>query len=116
MEEKNNLKLEIKENKAQPKKFSYEELEGIATQLSEQLNAAVRENQQLRKQVQGLTMTNVYTELNFKFEVVKNAHMFSPEFADRIVQEIEDIMTPEKEETPDKEEASDKDLEDNKEE
>lgn len=105
MEEKN--KDNQKEVKKQVKKISYEELETVAKQFAAQLDAAVKENNQLRLTVQKLQLGNMYTELEFKFKVLQNAEMFSSEFVELCVKSIEDIMTPEAEETIEEEEDKD---------
>lgn len=84
----------------QPQKMSYEQLEQIAHQLSEQAR-------QLYGQLQKSNLSNMFKRLDYLFKVVENGHMFKQDFLDRCVKEIEDIMTvPEEpenseEETPD---------------
>lgn len=93
----------MEENKKNPekkvnRKLSYEELENAAQQISAQLDAMARENNQLRIALQKAQLGNLYTELDFKFKVIQNAEMFSPEFVEKCVRSIEEIMTPEAEE------------------
>lgn len=100
--------MEEKEIKKEVKKLSYEELENVAKQITAQAQSVARENQQLRAALQQATMSNMYTELNFKFKVVEFASAFTPEFVDRCVKSIEETMTPppeekEEEEAPNKE-------------
>lgn len=84
----------------QPQKMSYEQLEQVAHQLSEQAR-------QLYGQLQKSNLSNMFKRLDYLFKVVENGHMFKQDFLDRCVKEIEDIMTvPEEpenseEETPD---------------
>lgn len=84
----------------QPQKMSYEQLEQVAHQLSEQAR-------QLYGQLQKSNLSNMFKRLDYLFKVVENSHMFKQDFLDRCVKEIEDIMTvPEEpenseEETPD---------------
>ena len=100
MEEKKEAKVEkmgpITEA-ARPEKMSYEQLENIAHQLSNQAK-------QLYAKLQDANMTNVFKRLDYLFKVVENAHAFSEEFVAKCVAEIEDLMTvPEAEgETEDK--------------
>ena len=106
MEEKKVTKKE--ETKREVKKLSYEELENAAKQIIAQAQNVARENQQLRTALQQASLTNMYTELNFKFKVVEFASAFTPEFVDRCVKSIEETMTPppeekEEEEAPNKE-------------
>lgn len=103
MEEQNGKVVEMtpqaKETE-QPQKMSYEQLEQIAHQLSEQAR-------QLYGQLQKSNLSNMFKRLDYLFKVVENGHMFKQDFLDRCVKEIEDIMTvPEEtenseEETPD---------------
>lgn len=97
--EENKKTTEKKANR----KLSYEELETAARQISAQLDALARENNQLRIALQKAQLGNLYTELEFKFKVVQNAEMFSSEFVERCIKSIEEIMTPEPEEEKDKE-------------
>ena len=95
--------MEEKEIKKEVKKLSYEELENAAKQITAQAQSVARENQQLRAALQQATMSNMYTELNFKFKVVEFASAFTPEFVDRCVKSIEETMTPQKEEKEEEE-------------
>lgn len=75
-----------------PEKMSYEQLENIAHQLSEQAK-------QLYARLQEANMANVFKRLDYLFKVVENAHAFNEEFVTKCVTEIEDLMTvPETEE------------------
>lgn len=102
MEEKKVTKKE--ETRREVKKLSYEELENAAKQITAQAQNVARENQQLRTALQQASLTNMYTELNFKFKVLELASAFSPEFVDKCVKSIEEIMTP----APEEEESNDK--------
>lgn len=89
-----NKKTEKKEVvKRSPKKLSYEELENAARQISAQLDAVMKENNQLKNAVNQLQMNNLYTELNFRFKVIEFQDSFSPSFVDNCINVIEDIMT-----------------------
>ena len=72
--------------KEQPRKMTYEQLEGIAHQLSEQ-------NVQLVRKLQEANMQNMFARLNFLFKVVEFGARFPKEFLDKSVAEIVDIMT-----------------------
>lgn len=95
MEEK--AKVEVQPIEAtRPEKMSYEQLENVAHQLSEQ-------SRQLYAKLQEANMANMFKRLDYLFKVVENAHAFSEEFVAKCVAEIEDLMTvPESEETEDK--------------
>ena len=81
-----------------PEKMSYEQLEQIAHQLSEQAR-------KLYSQLQQSNMTNMFKRLDYLFKVVENGHMFKQDFLEKCITEIEELMTVpeevEKEETPD---------------
>ena len=82
-----------------PEKMSYEQLENIAHQLSEQAK-------QLYMKLQAANMSNMFKRLGYLFKVVENGHMFKQDFLEKCIAEIEELMTvPEegdkKEETPD---------------
>lgn len=103
MEEQKSKIVDMKPqgNKAeQPQKMSYEQLEQIAHQLSEQAR-------QLYGQLQKANLSNMFKRLDYLFKVVENGHMFKQDFLEKCINEIEDIMTvPEEtdsgeEETPD---------------
>lgn len=84
----------MEENK-ETQKMTYEELENVAAQLSQQ-------NQQLYHKLQQADMANILSRLNFLFRVVENRSAFRKEFTETCVNEIESIMTiAESEETKD---------------
>lgn len=83
-----------------PEKMSYEQLEQIAHQLSEQAR-------QLYSQLQKSNMTNMFKRLDYLFKVVENGHMFKQDFLEKCITEIEEIMTvPEETEEGNKEEET----------
>ena len=69
-----------------PEKISYEQLENIAHQLSEQ-------NKQLYMKLQATNMSNMFKRLDYLFKVVENGHMFKQDFLEKCITEIEEIMT-----------------------
>ena len=75
----------IKETE-RPEKMSYEQLENIAHQLSEQ-------NKQLYMKLQATNMSNMFKRLDYLFKVVENGHMFKQDFLEKCITEIEEIMT-----------------------
>ena len=91
MEENKTKTVEMKTEK---KKFSYEELNDIASQLS-------RQNQQLYAQLQRVNMTNAFRRLDYLFKVVENGALFTPEFLDNCTSEIEESLTIKEEDTED---------------
>ena len=82
--------MEEKVNETQ-KKMSYEELEQVAAQLSQQ-------SQQLYARLQQADMTNMFKRLDYLFKVVEIGPMFPNEFLDMCVTEIQEIITPVNEE------------------
>lgn len=78
-----------------PKKLSYDELENIAQQLSNQ-------NRELYMKVQELNAENMFKRLDYLFKVVENEIAFPQAFINNCVEEIQDMITLPKEE---KEEA-----------
>ena len=88
--------VNMEENVQQaPKKMSYEELENVAHQLSEQ-------SRQLYTQLQAVKMDNVFKRLDYLFKVVENGPMFTPDFLNNCIAEIEELITiPEEQKTED---------------
>ena len=77
-----------------PEKMSYEQLENIAHQLSEQAK-------QLYMKLQDANMNNIFKRLDYLFKVVENGHMFKQDFLDKCIVEIEELMTVPEEESLD---------------
>ena len=97
MEEQKKKVVEMKPQMQRPEKMSYEQLEGIAHQLSEQ-------NRQLFAKLQELNMTNMFKRLDYLFKVIENGHMFEQDFLEKCTAEVESLMTvPEQEEKPETE-------------
>lgn len=94
MEEQKKKDVEMKPQVHRPEKMSYEQLENVAHQLSEQ-------NRQLFAKLQELNMANIFKRLDYLFKVIENGHMFKQDFFEKCIAEIEDIITvPEQEEKP----------------
>lgn len=97
MEEQKKKVVEMKPQVQRPEKMSYEQLENVAHQLSEQ-------NRQLFAKLQELNMTNMFKRLDYLFKVAENGHMFEQGFLEKCIAEIESLMTvPEQEEKPETE-------------
>lgn len=80
----------VKENA----KMSYEQLENVAHQLSEQVR-------QLYAKLQESNLENMFKRLDYLFRVVENAHSFSVDFVNKCTSEIESLMTlPDPEDEP----------------
>lgn len=79
-------------NQVKQEKMSYEQLENIAHQLSEQ-------SKHLYAKLQEANMLNMFKRLDYLFKVVENSHAFNNSFVDKCISEIEGLITiPESEE------------------
>lgn len=88
MEENTKSSAEV----AQKEKLSYEQLEQVAHQLSDQAK-------QLYTKLQKSNLDNLFKRLDFLFKVLKHQDSFSTEFVVECVNEIENIIrVPEKSE------------------
>lgn len=97
MEEQKKKVVEMKPLAQRPEKMSYEQLENVAHQLSEQ-------NRQLYTKLQELNMVNIFKRLDYLFKVIENGHVFNQDFLEKCIAEIESLMTvPEQEEKPETE-------------
>lgn len=78
----------MEENKNQnvKKKLSYEELNNVCHQLSNQ-------SRELYQKLQEANQFNMFKRLDYLFAVVKFYERFSAEFATKCIEEIEQIMT-----------------------
>lgn len=85
--EENKVTNEVKTNK-----YSYEELENICHQLSEQART-------LYTQLQEANLSNIYTRLSFLFKVMENAAMFDADFTDKCSNEIVKLMAVEEDDS-----------------
>lgn len=77
-------KTEVVDKK--PHKLSYEELENVAHQLSDQ-------SRELYNKLQEANMTNILKRLEYLFKVIENNTVFPKEFTDKCIDEIINIMT-----------------------
>lgn len=89
--EENTQKVEA----MKPMKMSYEELENVARQLSEQ-------TRQLYAKLQEMNMVNMFKRLDYLFKVAEFSHMFNSEFVTTCTQEIQDLLTVPEEKQEDK--------------
>ena len=86
MEEQKKKVVEMKSQVQRPEKMSYEQLENVAHQLSEQ-------NRQLFAKLQELNMANMFKRLDYLFKVIENGHMFKQDFLEKCIAEIESLIT-----------------------
>ena len=90
MEEKEGKVVEM--GKREPQKLSYEQLENVAHQLSDQ-------NKQLYQALQKANVDNLFKRLEYLFKVLEQVHHFPDEFISKCSEEIVSMITiPEKEE------------------
>ncbi len=74
------------EEKKERKKLTYEELENVCHQLSEQ-------SQTLYRKLQEANMSNMFKRLDYLFAVVENEGAFPEDFVKKCVDEIVTSMT-----------------------
>ena len=80
------VKMQPATKDERPEKMSYEQLENVAHQLSEQAK-------QLYMKLQAANMSNMFKRLDYLFKVVENGHIFKQNFFEKCIAEIEEIMT-----------------------
>ena len=94
------VKMQPATKDERPEKLSYEQLENVAHQLSEQ-------TKQLYMKLQAANMSNMFKRLDYLFKVIENGHMFKQDFLEKCIAEIEELMTvPEEVEEDNKEEET----------
>lgn len=81
---------------AKQEKLSYDELNQVSQQL-------FQENKMLRTKVQELSVEAFYKRIDYMFKVVELASVFSKEFVERTIQEIETVMKAEEEQKAEEE-------------
>ena len=81
---------------AKQEKLSYDELNQVSQQL-------FQENKMLRTKVQELSVEAFYKRIEYMFKVVELASVFSKEFVERTIQEIETVMKAEEEQRAEEE-------------
>ena len=86
MEEQKKKVVETKPQVQRPEKMSYDQLESVAHQLSEQ-------NRQMFAKLQELNMVNMFKRLDYLFKVIENGHMFKQDFLEKCIAEIESLIT-----------------------
>lgn len=89
MEEKEVKQAEMPKK---PEKLTYEQLEAVAHQLSDQ-------SRKLYLQLQEANKANLFERLNYLFKVVKYSNSFNVTFVEKCVAEIEQLMTIQEEDT-----------------
>ena len=88
----------MEENKKEQKKLSYEELQNVASELSQQ-------NQQLNLMLQQANMTNMFKRMDYLFKILELKDCFDSEFVITCSDEIKELMTPPVEHEEERKEA-----------
>lgn len=86
----------MEENKEQKKKLSYEELENVCHQLSEQ-------SRTLYQKLQEANLTNMFKRLDYLFAIIENKAAFPEDFVKKCIDEVVTSMTLPEEKEEDKE-------------
>ena len=76
----------MEEKKNEKKKLSYEELENVCHQLSEQ-------SQTLYRKLQEANLNNMFKRLDYLFAVIENKSSFPEDFVKKCIDEIVTDMT-----------------------
>ena len=84
--------MEENTQKTAKTELTYEQLNAVATQLSQQ-------NAQLRKQIEEMNYVNLFKRLDYLFKVVEFADKFSAPFVDTCIAEINTLLSDSEEET-----------------
>ena len=74
------------EKSLKKEKMSYEELENIAHQLSEQSRV-------LMQKLQEANMSNMFKRLDYLFKIIEFEHMFDDNFIDKCIKEVQDMIS-----------------------
>lgn len=69
----------------QPEKMSYEKLEELARQLSEQ-------NRMMSQKFHEMNLTNMFKRLDFLFRVIETPDMFDVDFVENCRKEIQELI------------------------
>ena len=81
---------EVKEEKKEVKKLSYEQLEAYASQIVEKAKELYAENQRLKEVLYNQNLK----EVELAIKCLDHADMFSIEFINAVVERVETIMNP----------------------
>lgn len=84
--------MEENTQKTEKTELTYEQLNAVATQLSQQ-------NMQLRKQIEEMNYVNLFKRLDYLFKVVEFADKFSAPFVSTCIAEINALLSTSEEET-----------------
>ena len=82
---------EIKNEKHDVKKPSYDEVVGFVRQLNQQCQALLKQNEELKDQLR--QAAGIDTRLFYLFKVLENRVSFDSDFLISVAEEVKDIMT-----------------------
>ena len=86
---------EVKMKAQEPRKLSYEELENVVHQMSEQGRQLSTQNQQLRQMLQESDLTNFYKRLDYLWQIINSDTPYiSEEFRQKCGEEYMNMITP----------------------
>ena len=94
----------MEEKKGKGNKLTYEQLEAYAQQTVEQAKKVFQENQMLKQALNRANLENSFREIECALKCLDHADMFSTEFIQTIVQRLEEVLSPAKEESQKEEE------------
>lgn len=81
-------------------KLTYEQLSAYAQQTQMQAKKIWEENQMLKQALNEANLTNNFKEVELALKCLDHVELFSPEFIEKIVKRLEEVLTPQTEEKP----------------
>ena len=92
----NKLSENEKERDQKParKKLSYEELEAYVNQTVTQAKRILAENERLKQEIEDVRTQVNFAEINMAFKVLEFKEMFDPEFVQKVVSRLQEVLTP----------------------
>lgn len=100
--QKPEMKVVEKKESATPRKLTYEELENVAHQASDQARQLYQQNQQMRQALAQLNVETFYKRLDYMWKIItEDTPYLTEEFKVKCGEEFMEMMkAPEAEETP----------------
>lgn len=106
MEDSKKPEMRIASKEGAPEKMSYEQLENVAHQMSEQSRNLYIQNQQLIQKLQEANLANFFKRLDWLWSIINSTTPYiSEEFKQKCGEEFMNNMTLSPEESEDKKEA-----------
>lgn len=85
------------EKKNQQQKLSYEQLEAYANQTTIQANRIIKENKELVEEIKRLRNQTNFAEISMAFKVLEFKDCFDPTFVSKVINRLQEVLTPEEE-------------------